>query len=134
MDLLTTYTHDSELPVITAPPLISTLYKSLLQTVSLLQSAVSSTAVPYQRLITVEILQVTTLRPFLSSEYPATELRQFPLSKVKVTLRLAVYRQSVRLGDKPLETHDQRLFLQLSSCGNSPYVTSSLTRSLSQLV
>jgi hypothetical protein len=27
--------------------------------------------------------------------------------KVKVTLRLAVYRQSVRLGVKPLDTHDQ---------------------------
>jgi hypothetical protein len=26
---------------------------------------------------------------------------------VRVTLRLAVYRQTVRLGDKPLETHDQ---------------------------
>jgi hypothetical protein len=30
--------------------------------------------------------------------------------KVKVTLRLAVYRQSVRLGVKPLETHDQIFF------------------------
>jgi hypothetical protein len=30
--------------------------------------------------------------------------------KVKVTLRLTVYRQTVRLGDKPLDTHDQRLF------------------------
>jgi hypothetical protein len=29
--------------------------------------------------------------------------------KVKATLRLAVYRQSVRFGVKPLETHDQRL-------------------------
>jgi hypothetical protein len=40
---------------------------------------------------------------------------------------VTVYRQSVRLGDKLLETHDQRSFL-LNSCGNSPYVTSSLTR------
>jgi hypothetical protein len=49
--------------------------------------------------------------------------------KVKVTLRPAVYRQSVYLGVKPLETHDQRFyFLQLSPCANSPYVTSSLTR------
>jgi hypothetical protein len=31
--------------------------------------------------------------------------------KVKVTLRLAAYRQSVRLGVEPLETHDQRLIL-----------------------
>jgi hypothetical protein len=30
--------------------------------------------------------------------------------KVKVTLRLAVYRRSGRLGVKPLETHDQRFF------------------------
>jgi hypothetical protein len=30
--------------------------------------------------------------------------------KVKVTLRLAVYRQSIRLGVKPLETHDQTFF------------------------
>jgi hypothetical protein len=50
--------------------------------------------------------------------------------KVKVTLRLAVYRQSVRLGAKLLEAHDQRFiitFLQLKPCGRSPYVTSSLT-------
>jgi hypothetical protein len=30
--------------------------------------------------------------------------------RVRVTLRLAVYRQSVRLGDKRLETHDQHFF------------------------
>jgi hypothetical protein len=30
--------------------------------------------------------------------------------KVKLTLRLAVYRQSVRLGVRPPETHDQRFF------------------------
>jgi hypothetical protein len=30
-----------------------------------------------------------------------------PILRVRVTLRLAVYRQSVRLGDKPLQTHDQ---------------------------
>jgi hypothetical protein len=30
--------------------------------------------------------------------------------KVKVTLRLVVYRQSVRLGVKSLETHDQTFF------------------------
>jgi hypothetical protein len=35
--------------------------------------------------------------------------------KIKVTLRLAVYRQSVRLGVKPLETHDQTfLFFNLT--------------------
>jgi hypothetical protein len=42
---------------------------------------------------------------------------------VRVTLRLAVYLQTVHLGDKPLETHDQHFF-QLNICG----LTSSLKR------
>jgi hypothetical protein len=45
-----------------------------------------------------------------------------------VTLLLAVYRQSVCLGVKHLQTHDQRFFPQLNPCDISPYVTSSLTR------
>jgi hypothetical protein len=49
-------------------------------------------------------------------------------AKVRVTLRLAVYRQSVRLGAKLLEAHHQRFFFQLDPCGYSPCVTSSLTR------
>jgi hypothetical protein len=48
--------------------------------------------------------------------------------KIKVTLRLAVYSQSVRLGVKPLKTRYKIFFFRLNSCGNSPYVTSSLTR------
>jgi hypothetical protein len=43
--------------------------------------------------------------------------------RVTITLRLAVYRQSVRLGAKPLETHGQ-IFFQLNTCGNNPYVAS----------
>jgi hypothetical protein len=38
---------------------------------------------------------------------------------VTVTLRLAVYHQSILPGTKPHETRDQRFF-QLNSCGNSP--------------
>jgi predicted solute-binding protein len=46
-----------------------------------------------------------------------------------VTLRLADYRQTVRLGDKALETHDHNNFVcQLTTCGYRPYVTSSLTK------
>jgi hypothetical protein len=45
----------------------------------------------------------------------------------RITLTLAVYRQSVRLGAKPLETHDQYFFFQLNTCCYSPYVTSPLT-------
>jgi hypothetical protein len=49
-------------------------------------------------------------------------------TKVKVTSRLAVCRQSICFGVKPLETHDQSFFPQLNRWGNSPYGTSSLTR------
>jgi hypothetical protein len=47
-------------------------------------------------------------------------------ARVRVTLRLAVCCQSVRLGAKFLESHGQRFF-QLSPCNHSPYATSSLT-------
>jgi hypothetical protein len=57
MDLLTPYTHHLEL---LSP--ISTLYRSSQHPLSLFQTAMSSTAVPWQRLITVEILQLPALR------------------------------------------------------------------------
>jgi hypothetical protein len=47
---------------------------------------------------------------------------------VRVTLRLAVYRQSIRLGAQPRETHCRNSFSQLNSCGRSSYITYSLTR------
>jgi hypothetical protein len=48
--------------------------------------------------------------------------------RVRVTLRLAVYRPSFRLSDKPLETHDQSFYFPTENLSYSPYVTSSLTR------
>jgi hypothetical protein len=48
--------------------------------------------------------------------------------RVRVTLRLAFYHQSVGLGAKPFETHGQNFFFQLNTCSHSPYITSSLTR------
>jgi hypothetical protein len=50
--------------------------------------------------------------------------------KVGVTLRLAVYRQSLRLVASPLRctTRDCFFFLQLNPSVHSPYVASSLTR------
>jgi hypothetical protein len=59
-------------------------------------------------MLTVEILQLPPLGSFVPGEYPATELSQFP--QVKVTLQLTVYRQSVRLGARPLEDHNQQFF------------------------
>jgi hypothetical protein len=40
LDLMTTYTHDSELQAITEPPLISTIHKSPQHPLSLFQPAV----------------------------------------------------------------------------------------------
>jgi hypothetical protein len=45
------------------------------------------------------------------------------IKSVTVTLRLAVYRQSVRLGAEPLETHGQNYFSHLNTCDHSPYIT-----------
>jgi hypothetical protein len=56
------YTQHSEPQAITAPSLISTLYKSPQHLLSLFQPAVLKPAVPRQRLLTVEILQVHALR------------------------------------------------------------------------
>jgi hypothetical protein len=48
---------------------------------------------------------------FVASYFPSVRTNISPFKvKVKVTLRLAVYSQSVRLGVKPLETHDQTFF------------------------
>jgi hypothetical protein len=64
------------------------------------------------------------------NDWTAAVLWRAPIKvtfKVRVTLRRAVYRQSVHLGAKPLEAHDHRFF-QLNPCGHSPYATSFLTR------
>jgi hypothetical protein len=43
---------------------------------------------------------------------PCWPIRWRPQVRVKFTLRLSVYRQSVRLGANPLETHNQRFSSQ----------------------
>jgi hypothetical protein len=74
MDLLTTYTHDPELQAITAPPLISTIHKSPQHPLSLFQPAVFSSAVSWQRLLTVEIIQLHAVRFHLHSLPCRTQL------------------------------------------------------------
>jgi hypothetical protein len=66
MDLLSTYTHSLELQAITRPLLISTIHKSPQHT-SLFQPTVFSPAVPWQLLLTVEIIQLHLFRSFLHS-------------------------------------------------------------------
>jgi hypothetical protein len=48
--------------------------------------------------------------------------------RARVSLRLAVYRQSFRLGDKPLRLTTSNFIFQLNACDYSSYVTSSLKR------
>jgi hypothetical protein len=59
--------------------------------------------------------------------FTVSDLRLPHPVRVKVTLRLAVYLQSVRLGAEPLETHNQNFFPQMNTGGHSPYITSCLT-------
>jgi hypothetical protein len=74
MDLLTTYTHDWKVQIITALPLISTIHRSPQHPLSLFQSAVSSPAVPWQRFLTVEIFQLHALRSSRNSLPCRTQL------------------------------------------------------------
>jgi hypothetical protein len=72
LDLLTTYTHDSQIQVITSPPLISTIHKSPQHPLGLFQPAVSLPAVPWKRLLTMEILQLHALKSLFTDSH--TEL------------------------------------------------------------
>jgi hypothetical protein len=54
----------------------------------------------------------------------STLLTESFIVRVRATLRRTVYRQSVRLGDKPHQTHDQNFYFP--TWGYSPYVTSYL--------
>jgi hypothetical protein len=67
VDLLTTYAHHSELQALTTLSLISTIHSSPQHLLSLFQPAVSSPAVPWQRLLTVETFQFHALRCYLQS-------------------------------------------------------------------
>jgi hypothetical protein len=123
MDLLTTYTHDLELQAITASPLISTIHKSPQHLLSLLQPAVSSPAIPWQQLLTVQILQPHALRSFLHSILYRTELS----TQVKIMLRPMVSRP-VCLGIKhPSGAYDQ-IFITVRQLRVCWYGAPALTR------
>jgi hypothetical protein len=84
----------------------------------------------------LQLLLALTSAVILGSESHGTHEKILPSQiwdyclkvRVRVTLQLAVYHQSVHLGTKPFETHNQYFLFQLNTCGYGPYVTSSLTR------
>jgi hypothetical protein len=67
MDLLATYKHHSQLQIINS----ATINVHNLQ-ITASNTAVSSTAVRSQRLVTVDIFQVPALTSLPSGEYPTT--------------------------------------------------------------
>jgi hypothetical protein len=114
MDLLTNYTPHSELQVITAPPLISTVHKSPQHPLSLYQPAVSSPTVPCQRLLTVEILQFHAHRFYLHSLPCRAQLNWLPSQSQS---HIATDGQSVSLGVKPHPGPMTRYLLLFDSYG-----------------
>jgi hypothetical protein len=73
--------HDSELQAITAPPLISTIHKPPQHLLSLFKPALLSLAVPWLRLLTLQILQLDALRFYLHS-LPCRTATELTLSLV----------------------------------------------------
>jgi hypothetical protein len=67
MDLLSTYTYSWELQAITAPLLISKIHKSPQHPLCLFHPALSSLAIPWQQLLTVEILNFTLSGPLFTA-------------------------------------------------------------------
>jgi hypothetical protein len=78
--------------------------------------------------LTATLLLALASRVILTSESQGTHESQIQSHSHKVTLRLTVYRQSIRLGAKPLEITTRDWFLKVNPCGYSPYVTSPLLR------
>jgi hypothetical protein len=137
--LLKPYTHHPELQVITAQPLISTLYSSLEHSLSFFQPAVSSRAVPWQRLPTLEILQLPELmssyhsRPCRTLSIPSIDKFQLPIIKSGVRIRVIVTLRRRFIANQfvlapSLLRSTTSIFFQLNTCSYSPYVTSSLTK------
>jgi hypothetical protein len=72
--------------------------------IGLLQSV---TTFNYSAMANPRTLQCATGRTNSSRSALSSRNRYLVTVRVRVTLRLAVYRQLLRLGDKVLETHDQ---------------------------
>jgi hypothetical protein len=96
-DFLPTYTHDSELQAITTLSLIYTLYKSPQHPLRLFQPAVSSPAAPWQRLLTVEFLQLQVFRIYLHSLPCRTQMNWLGQSQSQSQSYVTIDGQSANL-------------------------------------
>jgi hypothetical protein len=67
--MLTVYTHDSELKAIPAPPPISASHKSSQHPLRIFQPALFKPAVPWQTLLSEEILSFTRSGPFFKAPH-----------------------------------------------------------------
>jgi hypothetical protein len=123
--LLTTYTHDSQVQAITVPPLISTIHKSPEHTPSLFQPAVSSPAVPWQGLLTVEILQRHSLHSLPCRNGPTEQREQRRVERSDFTTGVL---PPIRSSRRQAPWDSGPVLFWLNTCGHSTYVTSSLTR------
>jgi hypothetical protein len=62
------------------------------------------------RFLVTDPINVLCLCPYWLAN--VSQLTKLQSQELRDTLRLAVYCQSVRFGDKPLETHEQNLYFQ----------------------
>jgi hypothetical protein len=90
-----THTHNSELQAITASPLIFTIHKSTQHSLSLFQPVMSSAAVFWHRLLTMEVLPLHVLKSCLHRLPYRTHLAA-PVG-FKITLRYGTYRNTMFL-------------------------------------
>jgi hypothetical protein len=127
-------THRSELQVTTVLSLISSRCKSQAHAKSSPACSVSiscsHTAASNSGDSSASPAQVLSSQPRVQNSTGLTDPEldcRFSIKwvRARVTLRLAVYRQSVRLGPKPLETHDLHFFFNWTL---AVIVTSSLKR------
>jgi hypothetical protein len=107
--------------VTTALSLIHTLCNSLQQAISLLSVLCLHRSLRGYSLLTRDI-------PLSLTALANPRLKTLSSIRVRVSLQLTVYHQSVRLDDKSLRLTTTNFIFQLNACGYCPYVKSSLTR------
>jgi hypothetical protein len=118
--------HNSELQVITAPPMSSTFYSSLQYPLSIFQLSVSSTAVPWQRLLTVEIFHLAALRSSCHSCQCRTLVNSLNWQLPTINSTIAPSLLSLTCRAQLSTANPQLSIILLQSQSNSYFTTGSL--------